>query len=371
MSSTLPAGPARCRRITWLAVQPTPYNGFLFAHLKKNVGIPIAVHYSRATIADLPWKQEHHESSDFFFQPGRRLQWGLLRRAARERDTLFVVAGWEHPTKVAVMFLRALRGLPFAIWTDTVRQPIGVFRDTIRTLVVRWLSRRAVAVLTTGQVGVDAFLRSGLAGPGARVVNFPFFVPLLAPPVRARSANDEIRFLVCGRLVERKGIDLAIKGLACSVRHSPVRMSLLVAGAGPEEAKLRALAAAEGVADKVIFLGWVEAADMPAVREKADVLLHVVPSHDPFPVAVLEAMASGLPVVASPLAGSAVERVQDGISGFVIPPDPVELGAMMTRFAICPKLAGEMGRAARAVAEGWPVERGAEIIRRILEHNAT
>ena len=93
-------------------------------------------------------------------------------------------------------------------------------------------------------------------------------------------------------------------------------MRFLIAGTGPEDAALRDHAAALGIADRVTFAGHVS--DMREVYGKADLLL-MTSRYEGTPLTVLEAMASGVPVVASRLDGIA-EVITDGADGFLITP---------------------------------------------------
>jgi glycosyltransferase involved in cell wall biosynthesis len=122
----------------------------------------------------------------------------------------------------------------------------------------------------------------------------PNFLPDSAFVSRSR-ANRGQYALFAGRLSEEKGADTAIE--ACSRAGVP----LAIAGEGPDEPRLRSLAAASK--SQVEFLGHVDPAGMPAIRQGAGLAL--VPSrwHEPHPYAVSEAMAAGVPVLVSNLGG--------------------------------------------------------------------
>ena len=121
------------------------------------------------------------------------------------------------------------------------------------------------------------------------------------------------RILVAGLLNPAKGQDLAIEALASEPLTGRSDVHLLLAGHGEDLARLRALAQARGLAERVHFLGWRD--DLPALMASVDVLL--LPSRwEGMPYAVLEAMAAGLPVVAT--------RV-DGASDLVLPGKSGEL----------------------------------------------
>ena len=135
-----------------------------------------------------------------------------------------------------------------------------------------------------------------------------------------RSAG-RLRLLTVGRLVERKGVDDAIRALA----RVP-DAELVVAGGPPAEeldgdpevARLRAVARDVGVIDRVVFLGRVSREAMPAVLRSADVVV-AVPWYEPFGMVPLEAMACARPVVAAAV-GGLVDTVVDGDTGALVPP---------------------------------------------------
>jgi D-inositol-3-phosphate glycosyltransferase len=152
----------------------------------------------------------------------------------------------------------------------------------------------------------------------------PFVPPAAAPPRRWRH-----RLLACGRLVPRKGYDLAIRALA-----DVPDTELVVAGgppAGdldgePEARRLLRLAEDTGVRDRVRLLGAVEPARMPALMRSADLVL-CTPVYEPFGIVPLEAMACGVPVVATDVGGHR-DSVADRVTGrLVTPGDPGAVAA--------------------------------------------
>ncbi|KLO29668.1 glycosyl transferase [Mycolicibacter heraklionensis] len=141
-------------------------------------------------------------------------------------------------------------------------------------------------------------------------------------PIAARSGRR--RIVVVGRFVPRKGIDTVIEAL------TTVPTAELVIAGGPERAeldtvpeacRLRQLAADLGVAERVSLLGSVAREDMPALLRSADVVA-CTPWYEPFGIVPLEAMACGVPVVASAVGGM-LDTVVHDVTGLLIPPkDP-------------------------------------------------
>jgi len=163
-----------------------------------------------------------------------------------------------------------------------------------------------------------------------------------------------------GRLVDNKGYDVAIRALA-GVRASGVfgerGFRYRIAGVGPARGKLAGLACELGLQDAIEFVGWLEYSDLPSFYHSVDVFLHPA-TWDPYPVVVLEAMASGLPVIGSDGAGSVVDRIQDGVNGLVFPRgDPSALARKILWLVDHWELVRDMGRLARRTAEEWSAER--------------
>lgn len=133
------------------------------------------------------------------------------------------------------------------------------------------------------------------------------------------------RLLACGRLVPRKGYDQAVRALA----HIP-DTELVVAGGppggavgtDPEGRRLLRLAEETGVADRVRLLGAVDPHDMPALIRSADLVL-CTPVYEPFGIVPLEAMACGVPVLATDVGGHR-DSVADGVTGRLVAPQNPE-----------------------------------------------
>ena len=222
----------------------------------------------------------------------------------------------------------------------SVDRVIATCHDEVDELVALGVSAEAIDVVPCG-VDIDHFT------PG---------------PAPAHSAGAP-RILTVSRLVPRKGIDTVVRALGRLAGGAGPVPELVVAG-GPtaatldddaEVARLRAIAAAEGVADRVHFVGRVAPAAMPGLMRSADVVA-CLPAYEPFGLVPLEAMACARPVVAARVGGLS-DTVVDGHTGLHVPPGDADAAARAIGALLAdPARAARFGRAGRARAEaryGW------------------
>jgi len=145
-----------------------------------------------------------------------------------------------------------------------------------------------------------------------------------------------------GRLVPRKGTDVLLRAFAALKPDMP-DAGLLLVGYGPEEAHLKELASALHV-DDVHFTGHVHLQDLPGYYACADVF--VLPSWgEPWGLVINEAMAAGLPVIATDQVGASVDLIRDGVNGYVVPAcDLAALAHALRQVLGDPARAAQMGQ---------------------------
>lgn len=152
---------------------------------------------------------------------------------------------------------------------------------------------------------------------------------------------------IVAQLIERKGHRYLLEAMPRIIEAYP-DTRLIVLGAGPLADVLKRQAETLGVADGVVFAGFRN--DMPQVFRELDVLVHPA-LMEGLGVAILQAMAAGVPVVASPV-GGIPEAVQDGVTGIHVPPaNPEAVAEAVCRLLGDPALRARMGAAGRAFVE--------------------
>jgi glycosyltransferase involved in cell wall biosynthesis/predicted metal-dependent phosphoesterase TrpH len=154
----------------------------------------------------------------------------------------------------------------------------------------------------------------------------------------------EIKVLYAGRLTREKGVDLLAETFLRAHAADP-RLHLLLAGGGPEEGELR-----ERLGERATFLGWLSGEDLPRAYASADAFLFCS-STDTYGQVILEAAASGLPIVAVAEGGPAA-LVENRHTGLLCRPDADHLAGTLLQLASQPQLRRALGEAgARAARE--------------------
>lgn len=154
----------------------------------------------------------------------------------------------------------------------------------------------------------------------------------------------EIKILYSGRLTREKGVDLLAESFLRAHAADP-RLHLLLAGGGPEETELR-----ERLGERATFLGWLSGEELPRAYASADAFLFCS-STDTYGQVILEAAASGLPIVAVAEGGPAA-LVENRHTGLLCRPDADHLAGTLLQLASSPQLRRQLGQAgARAARE--------------------
>lgn len=261
-----------------------------------------------------------------------------VARRAPEVDA--VHAYFAHTPAAVAERAAGLLGVPFGF---------SVHAKDARKVGSAELARRlrvaACVVACNPDVAADLTRLGGSPDLIPHGVDLHRFSPRPTPP-------GPLRLLAVGRLVAKKGFDVLVE--ATSGLTLP--LSLRIVGDGPERERLSAAIARTGLVDRVRLVGPLTHAELPA--EYADAHVVVVPSiededgdRDGLPNVVLEALASGRPVVASDVAAIA-SAVNDGETGLLVPPrDPAALSAAIGLLAGDPAWRERLGRAGRALAE--------------------
>lgn len=290
----------------------------------------------------------------------RSIMLGAAANAVQEsRDAiaaaeLVVFNGYAHLRAGQWMRERDASGRPWCLWGE---RPGGRLHPAVGKWVRRWLlatlHKRPVPIWGVGSRAVEAYQRE--FGACRLYCNVPYYSNLRRFDRgfrRGRVQPGLTTFLYSGTLSHRKGVDVLANAFVRLAAEVPnVRLRLL--GDGPWRRKVGDLLST--VADLVEFVGFRDWDDLPAEYGRADILC--VPSrHDAWGMAVPEGMAAGLPVIATRETGAAVDLVESGQNGWLIP-------------AADPQLLFETMRAAARISDGELAMASAAAMTRVDRHS--
>lgn len=269
-----------------------------------------------------------------------------LRRVFRALEPDLVHVHSRRGAELAGGLAAALAGVP-AVLTRRVesREP---------ALALKLKCRPYRAVISISSAVEKELARAGV--PAERVVRIPSAVDTarFAPDARARARlvaaaglpADALIVGVVAQLIERKGHAALLGSLPQLVAREP-RLHVLCIGQGPLEPRLRALAAATGLDERVRWLGFRD--DLADLLPGLDVLAHPA-EREGLGLAVREAMSAGVAVVAS-AAGGLVDSIEDGVDGLLAPPgDAAAFAAALARASGDGALRERLGGTARTTA---------------------
>lgn len=322
----------------------------------SNCLTPYRVNLHRLISAGIPELKLHslitHGIGDFDFQmavppelnvtnisiPGENPQDNPLRRPVSELRKARQLCKYIKQNNVRAVIFNGYRYIPylglmaychrhhisFFIRSDSnIRgEPeLSLVSQTMKRAIYRWWMKRASGVLSMGEFGDQFFLKYG--ADRKRIYRVPYWPDFDS---FARADDDQLerfqrkfrldgqrrRLLYSGRLVPQKRVDLVIDAFARLAGERP-DWDLVIAGDGILGDELRGRVP-DSLRHRVVWTGFLDGNEPALAYHAADLL--VLPSaQEPWALVVMEAMAAGLPVVASDVVGAAREMVEDGISG--------------------------------------------------------
>jgi len=292
----------------------------------------------------------------------QRLAWGITRqkRQLSGFETRQMEAIFEREQVELVHIYLGSEAIRLKDWMVATSLPVVVsfhgadLSDHVSDRELQAVFRHATLLLHRSDSLRRALLSRG--APEAKLRPNPTGVPLPTEDhIRSRGADEPIRLLQACRFIPKKGLDTTLQAVALLVQAGhPVEMVL--AGAGPEETKLRKLAAKLAISDRITWRGFLRESELAAEYARADVFLH--PSRETgsgdregIPNALLEAMAMGKLVISTRHSGIP-EAIDHGQTGYLMDDNaPESLAKLIELARNDPGKTTAMGHAARKSIE--------------------
>lgn len=231
-----------------------------------------------------------------------------------------VVCGWLHRPYQFLTTDPALKTVPLIMGMDTPWW--GTPKQRLAPLLLRPYLNRMAQVVVTGERSWQYARRLGIPlnriYPGLYGIDYDTWAPLLKQRLAQPWPQS---FLFLGRYIAAKGIDTLVTAYQQYRAQVTEPWALVCCGQGP----LAPLLKQPGIVDR----GFVQPIDLQTIWQQTGAF--VLPSRfDPWPLALLEAAAAGLPVICTQACGSAVEVIRQAYNGLIVPPDdPLALAQAM------------------------------------------
>lgn len=243
-----------------------------------------------------------------------------------------IICGWDSPNYWLIVSFCKKNKIPYILWSGSTHYEKS-WRRTLFLPLIKWIVAGASRYIAYGS-RAQLFLES-LGASADKTIQFINSVDIdyfIQKSIELFPQKDNIRkqigisptdfvYLYIGQLIERKGVSDLLKAFATQ----SMNCKLLVVGTGPmKSALLNAEAPLKG---KIIHIPKVEYNDIFKYYAAADCL--ILPSHEEvWGLVVNEALASGMPVIASSAVGAAPELVFDGKTGYTYPSGDVSALAL-------------------------------------------
>lgn len=216
---------------------------------------------------------------------------------------------------------------------------------------IRWRYNKYDAIMVPTQTFVDFLKSIGVTAPTIVIsngVDIKKFVPTADKTEIRKKLNwpqGRVIFLILSRLDKDKFVDDAVRALPKAAKS----VHLVIAGVGPEEAKLHAMATELHVTDRITWVGKVSEKEMIDLYRASDGFI-MMGIYEVQSIVTLQAVASGLPVIAA-RAGALPELCHDGENGFLVTPhDSAYLAEKLTVLARDANMRKEMGIKSRTIS---------------------
>lgn len=378
----------RNKRVAVLVGAPTPYREPLFKRLAESSDYELRVLYCRERQPDQGWNLTTRDYPAAFLRNLSPVRWrgrffisdinpGVCRELQTYGPDVVIVYGYNTLTDLLVIRWCKRRRIPLLMRSDSnfLTEPAKTyFRLTAKRLFLAWLTKQVTAFLSVGTMNSAYWQHYGVSPDqlfkAHCAIDNDYFESeaacYRADRIRIRAENgwrSTFLLLYVGRLVPLKRVDVLIEAVRLA-SASGLDIGLLVVGDGAERKRLE-----EQARDlpQVHFVGFREWRDLPRYYGIAD--LFVLPSEvESWGLVINEAMASGLPVVATRVAGAARDLIVEGKNGFLVPVgDAVTLASTVKQVCVSKDYLSILGKNAQADCRAWSYSAAVEGINRALK----
>jgi glycosyltransferase involved in cell wall biosynthesis len=352
----------------------TPHNNALLRALREHPEVDLRLWYAHERHPQYKWTEDLTNAVQQAVVYGNdRLHGRLLRACLLDRQARIFLVGWTNATTRSLVILSWLLRRPYNMWFDYPQDEHQRAwpKAKARELFYALLLRSRATVFCTGSNTVEYFLKRGF--PRERLVNLPIYNEVSkgkeaylgrkAELFEKYDISEQDFFVTCGsRLVREKGFDLMFDAVAMLPADVRTHLKLLIVGKGPERESLKEQVRKLGLDAQIVFEDWLDIEDFRACIANSHLFVHPA-RFDAYGAGTLNAMIVGTPVVATQQSGSGPDRIRDGVNGFLYDCNDVRRLSEVIESGFRDRgRLQDMGRAARATAEQFAPEQGAQTL---------
>ncbi len=380
---------AKNLRVVILSPSLAPYRVIVFQRLCRLPGVQVHLVFDSA-VALHSKTQLDALCCDYALLPSRvlrvRNQWAdragayltpsLWKHLSQQPYDVLVTLGWTNLNSLVALAHSTLHRRRVVLWDESIRHPPVPLKRWLMPLLKRYFGLFD-GYFATSNACIEYMVSMGAARE--RV----FLMPQIADndffangSARYRPVRDDVKrelgihtpylILFVGQLIPRKGV-LTLLDAFREIAELRNDVSLMLVGKGPLREELLARRTAFGLQERVFIQDFAAQSVLPKYYALADVF--VLPSaYDTFGVVISEAMACGLPIVATYTVGATSNIVQDGVNGFIVPPQqPKPLAEALLKIIGDDARRASMSAESRRIIAGWNVEVSAQNFLRCME----
>lgn len=364
------------KKVAFLTEVPTPYRDGLFEKLIQGNDLNFEVIYCVSEEYGRYWEQGSKKypykilSGFRYTIVGRgkniftiKLNPGIWNQLAKGNYSTVIIGGYIQPTMQLAILWCLVNRVPYILWSESHNvRPRCFWRDLFKWPLVKFSITKASAFLATGSNSRDYLI--SYAAPRFKIFLFPNNPDIdkwmkdasgyrkdIAGIRRQLNIQGNPVIIYSGRFIGGKNLETLLMAFQLVQRRMP-DVGLLIVGDGPLRNHLENLVRKLKL-NNVYFAGFIQAKDLIKYYACADIF--VLPSTDePWGVVVLEAMASGLPVIVSDRVGCARDLVYPNRNGFVFSSKDIhELSSKISKLLYDVELRQQMGVDSQKIAMEW------------------
>lgn len=345
-------------KVVFYSVVPSPYQRDLFYALSRSPKIDLQVYYLESGCADSPWTQKPLQSYETVL-PGVDIAWGLSRfhlnwHLPDLHDVDVVVLNGYQSLTSQILLRAYAHQVPCIFWGEKMVGTSSGIKGRLQRLFSSVLNQ-CQAIAAIGSRAQQDYQRRF---PDHRIFNIPYYCDLSEFQSAIERPRTPITILFCGQMIDRKGVDLLLQAFDRLIQAGTPTRLLLVGREAELPEMLRSLSSETKQA--IEYAGFHDPEDLPQFFEQAD--LFVLPSrYDGWGVVVNQALGAGLPIICSDAVGAAVDLVEPGVNGVIVPAgNAIALYQALATYVQSPELIQQASQASRCKAADWTPEAGAQ-----------